>query len=133
MKHQITKSALLFILLFLAGGIMAQATTKKPTTKSKTTKTKTTTKVTKVAPSAITVKLTSKCEKDLMIYAGPKDKLRDPKQREVGGLSVNTLYLKTGDVICIMDAKKKPTSCINVTKETPALQINSAGTAIGKP
>jgi hypothetical protein len=130
MKNQLNKVLLVAIVLFLAAGLSAQ-TTKKPAAKTKTTK-KSTTKP-KAASMPITVKLTSKCEKNLMIFAGPKSQLSNPKQRQVGGLSVNMLYLKTGDVVCIMDAKKKPASCINITKATPQLEINPAGTAIVLP
>jgi hypothetical protein len=132
MQKQIM-SVLILALLLLAGAAEAQTqtTTKKPAAKGKTTKGKSKTAAKpKSAPVAITVKLTSKCEKDVMIYAGPKTNLRDPKQRQIGGLSVNMLYLKTGDVVCIMDAKKKPFSCINVTKASTKMEVNPAGTNI---
>ena len=129
--------ALFLFAAFLLSGFVAdaQTSTKKSTTKSKSTKTKTTTKAPKAAPAAITVKLKSKCEKEVMVFAGPKNSLRDPrfKQREVGGLSVNTFYLKTGDVVCILDNKKQPLSCVNVTKATQNLEINFSGTAIAAP
>jgi hypothetical protein len=131
MKTQLIQLLILPMLLFLAMETEAQTSTKKPATKSKTTKKKST--VTKSAPVPITVTLVSKCEKPVMIYSGPKTNLKDPKQRQVGGLSVNKLFLKTGDVVCIMDPKKKPLSCIDVTKTTLNLEINFSGTAILKP
>ncbi len=128
MKTQLTKLIFLMLVLFLSIETNAQATKKKTATKSKSTN-----QTTKVAPVAVTVALSSKCEKQVMVYAGPKENLHEPKQRQLGGLSKNTLYLKTGDVICVMDAKKKPISCVTITKSTLKLEINIAGTAILAP
>jgi hypothetical protein len=124
-------SILILILFLLANVADGQTTSKKLPAKSKSAKSKSA-QAHKVKPASVpvTVKLTNKCEKELMIYAGPKSNLRDPKQRQVGGLSTNMLYLKTGDVVCIMDAKKKPFACVNITKATTRLEINLSGTVI---
>ena len=130
MENYTIKILCLALVLFVAAGVNAQTATKKISTKTKTTKSKSNTTAPKSTPVAITVTLTSKCEKQVMIYSGPKVGLREPKQRQVGGLSANKLYLKTGDVVCIMDAKKKPISCVTITKATLKLEINFAGTAL---
>jgi hypothetical protein len=132
MGKQITILCFLAFYMSSALQVQGQTTAKKPVVKTKTTKSKSSSS-TKTIGAPVTVKLTSKCEKDIMIYAGPKTNLRNPKQREIGGLSVNNLYLKTGDVVCIMDAKKKPKACMNITKATTTLQINPSGTAIVTP
>lgn len=135
MKTQTIKLMMIIFILFLAWNADAQTTVQKTGVKSKSTKSKSSASnhTAKGAPVAVTVILNSKCEKSLMIFSGPKENLHNPKQRQVGGLSVNNLYLKTGDVVCIMDAKKKPTSCVNITKATAKLEINEAGTAIVAP
>ena len=106
MKTSFIKLFALTIVLFAVNSSHAQ-TTQKKTSKTTQSKSKPAASKPKSVPVAVTVTLTSKCEKNVMVYAGSKENLREPKQREVGGLSTNTLYLKTGDVVCIMDAKKK--------------------------
>lgn len=133
MKNCTIKFLWLMIALFITTGVNAQTTTKKTSTKTKTTKSKTSAPAPKSTPVPITVTLTSKCERNLMIFSGPKENLRDPKMRQIGGLSVNNLFLKTSDVVCIMDAKKKPTACVTITKGSSKLETNNAGTALVIP
>ncbi len=119
---------LAFMLIFSANAQSSSKTTaQKQTTKSRTVKPGSSIKTT---PVEIKVVVTSKCEKNVMIFAGPKENLRNPKMKEFGGLSVNTLYVKTGNAVCIMDAKKKPVSCVSIVKGTTRLEINSSGTVI---
>ena len=130
MKTSISHLLFILLLLLLASEVNAQTVAKKSSSKSKRTSKHQTVKA---VPENITVTLTNKCERQLMIFAGAKESLRDPMQKQIGGLSVNTFHLKTGDVICIMDANKKPKSCINITKATGKLEINSAGLNILAP
>lgn len=131
MKTRVIKIAAFFLVLTITTRVYAQSTMKTPV-KSQTTKPKTvnTGSTTKTASVEVTVKVISKCEKSVMIFAGPKETLRDPKMKEFGGLSTNTVYVKTGNVVCLMDARKKPISCVSITKTTTQLEINSSGTAI---
>ncbi|MES2621813.1 MAG: hypothetical protein V4615_13265 [Bacteroidota bacterium] len=133
MKNYLNKVLWLLLVMFLITGANAQTTTKKTSTKTKSTKSKTAAPVSKSTPVPVTITLTSKCERNLMIFSGPKENLRDPKMRQIGGLSVNMLYLKTNQVVCIMDAKKKPASCVTVTKQMSKLETNNAGTALVVP
>jgi hypothetical protein len=128
MKTVLIKLLFVSIVILFSRDLMAQ-TAKKQSSKGKNTSAS----ASKSPAVDVTVKLTSKCERNLLIFAGPKEQLRDPKVKEVGGLSVNTFHLKTGNAICIMDAKKKPISCFIMTKSSSQLEINSAGTVISFP
>lgn len=67
-----------------------------------------------------------------MIFAGAKTELKNPKTNEktLGGLSKNTLYVKTTNVVCIINSQGKPTSCADIKDGMTTAEINSAGTVI---
>ncbi|HWB64409.1 MAG TPA: hypothetical protein VG603_12915 [Chitinophagales bacterium] len=117
---------------------MAQGTAKKSgSAKSNTSKTAQKAPTKKPTPppppvKPITVSLKNLCEKAVPIFAGPKEGLKDPhsKIKILGGLSTNKLYIKTSDVVCILNAQDKPVSCTNVSENTTVVELNSSGTII---
>ena len=78
----------------------------------------------------ITVSVKNLAEKNIALFAGNREGLKDPAIKELGGHSTNTLYLRVNDVACIMDDKKKPKSCAEVKATTAVLEVNSSGTVI---
>lgn len=136
------KCFLVFMLASSTICLMAQTTTKTTTTSkssstkktksSKTSSGKSTAAKTAapVSRKEISITLKSLAEKNTSIFAGAKEDLKQAKVQTAGGLSQNTLYIKENDVVCIMDAAKKPVSCANVKPGTKLVEINSSGTAI---
>lgn len=118
-------------LLFL--DIQAQTQQKETTTHKTSTKVKTTAK--KPAPAApvkeITISLKNMAERPVAIFVGEKAELRDPKIKEVGGLTTNTIYVKTNQVVCVMSKDgKKVMACSNVRAGNTYMEVNNAATAI---
>ena len=74
--------------------------------------------------------LVNKCERNLLIFGGPKEQFKSPKLRDVGGLSENIFNLKVGEVVCLVDSKSKPVACYKIEKSTGIVEINSSGTTI---
>jgi|GEM_PF-5524735 len=120
---KITGLTLIAVLLTLA----TQAQTSKSKTPAKTPTTK------KAAPAPVkkdvTITLKSMCEKNVMVYAGDKAGIRNPTAKAIGGLSKNTLYLKTYDVVCILK-EEKPASCAEIKPGNTYVEINISGTVI---
>ena len=79
-------------------------------------------------PVIITLHNTS--EKSMAIFAGPKDELKDPKIKPVGGLSTNILYLKENDAVCLMTVDKRPSACTIIKPGVTTVEINVSGNAI---
>jgi hypothetical protein len=112
--------------LVLTLNTQAQTSKSKTSTKSSTTKKATPAPVKK----DVTVTLKSMCEKNVMIYAGDKAGIRNPNPKPIGGLSKNTLYLKTYDVVCILKEGNKVAACAEIKPGNTYVEINSSGTAI---
>jgi hypothetical protein len=129
-------TVLLFITCFLAIQIDAQSgTTAKPAAKSSTSKTGTKSSAKKSTPAPvkpITISVHNACERDVIIFAGGKVDLKNPKPRQkiLGGLSTNTLYLKTSDLVCIMTDKGKNVSCADIKAGMTKVEINISGNVI---
>ncbi len=108
------------------------AQTTKAKTKSSSKKTTSTKAKTVIAPPRdITITLQNDHEGSVMVFAGHKEDLKNPKPNAMGGLSKNKLYLKTNDVVCIV-VNGKPTACAEVKPTTVTLKINSAATQISE-
>lgn len=122
---------LVYLLLLCAFSTAGFAQSSKSKGSNKTNS-KTTTKAPVVpAPGkAVTLSIKNTAEKNIALFAGGRDGLKDPAIKELGGLSTNTLYLHVNDVVCIMDDKKKPKSCAEIKSTTQALEINSSGTVV---
>lgn len=86
------------------------------------------------APAASSVEMTitlkNSAEHTIIIFAGNKEGIRDPKVQTYGGLSKNTLYLQSSDVICLMNTDKKPMACTSVKPGITNVEVNSSGNAI---
>lgn len=124
--------SLVLFLSFLLLESSAQ-TTKTKTTAKKTTTTKSKAPVKKApAPVVIkdvTVNLHNEGEGTISVFAGHKEDLKNPKLTIIGGLSNNKLYLKTNDVVCIIN-KGKAMACASIKSSTVSLSINSSATEI---
>lgn len=119
------KLTLLFIaLIFTMQQVNAQS-------KSKSTSKAPAKKAVVPAPGKeVTLTIKNQAEKNIALFSGSRDGLKDPAIKELGGRSTNTLYLRVNDVACIMDDKKKPKSCAEIKATSTALEINSSGTVI---
>jgi hypothetical protein len=99
-------------------------------------KKKTTTTAKKPAPAVsnkpVTITVQNKCTKDISLFAGPKADMNnpEPKMKTLGGLSKNTLYLKASDVVCILNAQKKPMACTNLKETTTIVEIDASGVVL---
>jgi hypothetical protein len=131
------------LLIFLMAYIIndAPAQTSSTSTNTSTTKSNATTtaskkkKPVKKAPAGpskpVTITLKNMAEKQMPIYAGSKEGLKNIKVKMVGGLSTNTLYVKTNDVVCILSSDgKKTMDCKDVKPSTTVMEINSSGREI---
>ncbi|HWB64229.1 MAG TPA: hypothetical protein VG603_12005 [Chitinophagales bacterium] len=78
----------------------------------------------------MTITLKNSAEKPVAIFAGPKEEIRDPKLKTVGGLSKNTLYVQVNDVVCLMTDDKKPRACAVITPAVTTVEINTSATTI---
>ena len=78
----------------------------------------------------VTITLKNTSEKAVAVFAGHKEDIRDPKLKAVGGLSKNTLYVYTNDVVCLMSAEKKPLACTVVKPGVTAVEVNTSANGI---
>ena len=82
------------------------------------------------ANTEMTITLKNSAERPVIIFAGPREGIRDPKVQTYGGLSKNTLYLQTNDVVCLMDNEPKAVACTVVKAGVSSVEINSSATTI---
>jgi len=132
MKNLLKVSALMLLICFALSPVKAQelaslstsgypeakATTDKPTAPAAATGT------------SVTLVIKNTSEKPMVVFAGPKEDIRNPKVQTYGGLSKNTVYLQSNDVICLMTNDYKPTACTNIKPGATTIEINTSGNAI---
>lgn len=87
------------------------------------------------APSAVVgkevvISLKNTAEKPVVIFAGPKENIREPKINTYGGLSLNKLYLHENEVVCLMTNERKPMACTMVKPGITNVEINVSGNGI---
>ena len=82
------------------------------------------------ANTEMTITLKNSAEKPIIIFAGPREGIRDPKVRMVGGLSKNTLYLQSNDVVCLMDREPKAVACTVIKPGVSSVEVNTSATTI---
>lgn len=75
----------------------------------------------------ITITLKNDCTSHINIFAGSKKEVFDGKSQPVGGHSVNTLYIKEGDVVCIMNSPKVIQACAIAKPGVTNIEINPSG------
>ncbi len=85
-----------------------------------------------VAAKEVIIQLKNNAGIRVALYAGDKKQVFDGKLKEVGGKSNNTLYLKVGDAVCIMNDPKTIQACSIVKEEMTNLEINSSGNGFMK-
>jgi len=132
MKNLLKVTASMLLICFALSSVQAQelaslSTGGYPEAKATTDK--------PAAPAAanatpITLTIKNGCEKPMVVFAGPKEEIRNPKVNTYGGLSKNTVYLQTGDVVCLMTNDYKPTACTVVKAGATTVEINTSGNAI---
>jgi hypothetical protein len=83
-------------------------------------------------PIALTIELVNDCTKNQQVYAGPKKDLFTGKYIDAGGVSHNTIYVKSGDVVCIMNDKKSVKACTDAKKGMSKIEINASGNGFVK-
>lgn len=85
-----------------------------------------------VPPSReVTLTIRNNAEKPVAIFAGPKEGIRDPKVKTLGGLSLNKLYLMENEVVCLMDmTERKPTACTVIKPGMTLVEVNPSATSI---
>ena len=69
-------------------------------------------------------------EKSMAVFAGPKEELKEPKVKVVGGLSNNILYLKENDAVCLLTVDKRPAACTIIKAGVSTVEVNVSGNAI---
>jgi len=80
----------------------------------------------------ITLTLKNDCTNHISVFAGPKKEVFDGKSLPVGGMSTNTLYVKEGDIVCIMTGPKTIQACAVAKEGTSKIEINKSGNGFVK-
>jgi len=131
MKNLLKVTALMLLICFALSSVQAQelaslSTGGYPEAKATTEK--------PAAPAAtgtpVTIVIKNSSEKPMIVFAGAKEEIRNPKVQTYGGLSKNTVYLQSNDVVCLMTSDYKPTACTNIKPGATTIEINTSGNAI---
>ena len=80
----------------------------------------------------LTITLKNDCEKHLQIFAGSKKQVFDGKSQTLGGVSTNTLYIREGDVVCIMNDPRTIQACSIAKDGITKIEINKSGNGFVK-
>lgn len=80
----------------------------------------------------ITLTLKNDCTNHLTIFAGSKKEVFDGRSQSLGGNSTNTLYLREGDVVCIMTNPKTIQACAIAKPGITSVEINKSGNGFVK-
>ncbi len=86
--------------------------------------------VTTTPGKEVTITLRNTSERPLAVFAGPKEGIRNPKVMAVGGISLNKLYLRENEVVCLVTVDKRPVACTVIKPGVTTVEINSAGTTV---
>jgi len=85
-----------------------------------------------VQAKEVTLTLKNDCTHNLTLFAGSKKEVFDGKSQAIGGLSTNTLYIKEGDVVCIMTNPKTIQACAVAKPGVTKVEINPSGNGFVK-
>jgi hypothetical protein len=85
-----------------------------------------------VTAKELTVTIKNDCEKHITIFAGSKKEVFAGKDQMLGGISTNTLYIKEGDVVCIMNDPKTIQACTIAKDGLSKVEINKSGNGFVK-
>lgn len=80
----------------------------------------------------LSIELKNDCGKQIAIYAGDKKEVFGGHAQTFGGMSKNTIYVKDGDVVCIMNDPKTIQACSIVKPTTTKIEINPGGNGFVK-
>lgn len=78
----------------------------------------------------VVIVIKNNSENKISVFAGPKEGIREPKLNIYGGLSTNKVYVREGDVVCIMNDEKKPKSCTVVKPGVEQIEVNTSATTL---
>lgn len=78
----------------------------------------------------VVIVIKNNSENKISVFAGPKEGIREPKLNIYGGLSTNKVYVREGDVVCIMTDEKKPKSCTVVKPGVEQIEVNTSATTL---
>ena len=87
---------------------------------------------TTIEAKEISVDLKNSCGKHITIFAGSKKEVYDGHSQSIGGMSNNTLYVREGDVVCIMNDPKTIQACSILKPGVSKIEINTAGNGFVK-
>jgi hypothetical protein len=87
---------------------------------------------TNVEPKEITLTLKNDCTNHINVFEGSKKEVFGGKSEMLGGMSTNTIYLKEGDVVCIMNDPKTIQACAVAKAGMSKIEINKSGNGFVK-
>ena len=78
------------------------------------------------------IRLKNNSDKPVIIFAGPKDELSNPKPRQKAyeAHSTNTIYVSMNEVVCIINEDEKPVSCEDVKAGIVEMEVTANGNKI---
>ena len=85
-----------------------------------------------ISAKEVILNIKNMCEKHITIFAGSKKEVFDGKSQTLGGMSTNNLYLKEGDVVCIMNDPKTIQACSVIKNGITKVEINKSGNGFVK-
>ncbi len=81
----------------------------------------------------VTITIKNSSELPVNIFAGPREGVRAPSVKPIGGRSVNKLYLHENEVVCLLTKEAKPTSCAVIKPGVTTIVVDESATkVIGK-
>ena len=80
----------------------------------------------------ITLSIKNSCGAIINLYAGPKKDVFNGRSEQLGGHSTNSLYLKEGDIVCIMKDPKTIQACTQARAGMTKVEINPSGNGFVK-
>ena len=73
----------------------------------------------------VTVNIKNTAGVPVYIYSGPKEGLRDLKVRELGGASLNKLYLHENEIVCLVSHENKLGACTIIKPGVTNVEVNT--------
>jgi hypothetical protein len=80
----------------------------------------------------ITLTVKNDCLGQVLVFAGSRKEVFDGKGQTLGGHSSNVVYIKEGDVVCIMKGPKTIQACTVAKPGTTKVEINPSGNGFVK-
>ena len=80
----------------------------------------------------ITLSIKNSSGYNINLYSGPKKDVFNGRSQQLGGHSNNSLYLKEGDLVCIMKDPKTIQACTQARAGMTKVEINPSGNGFVK-